>query len=114
MHNGGHRRRGRLKGSTIVLTRKVEMRGFVYVARDGDTIVQFASQDVTPETAKTLSLADAAVHTFKKNYSDRMQGALSANCGFLPACDTLARSAAGRSEKGSRPRDGVGFQTRAR
>ena len=36
------------------------------VARDGDTIVQLASQNVTPETAKTLPLAETSVLTFKK------------------------------------------------
>jgi len=42
------------------------MRGFVYVARDGDTIVQIASQDLTPETAETLPLAEASALTFKR------------------------------------------------
>jgi hypothetical protein len=36
------------------------------VARDGHTIVQIASQDVTPETTKTLPLAETSVLTFKK------------------------------------------------
>jgi hypothetical protein len=47
--------------------RNAEMRGFAYVARDGDTIVQIASQDLMPETDKALSLAEASALTFKKN-----------------------------------------------
>jgi len=47
-------------------TRNWDMRGFVYVARDGDTIVQIASQDLTPETAETLPLAEASALTFKR------------------------------------------------
>ena len=38
----------------------------MYVTRDGDTIIQLASQDVTSETAKSLPLAEASVLTFKK------------------------------------------------
>jgi hypothetical protein len=46
--------------------RQWEMRGFVYVARDGDTLVQLTSQDVMPETDNALALAEASVLTFKK------------------------------------------------
>lgn len=42
------------------------MRGFIYVARDGDTLVQFTSQDFEPETDNALPLAEASVLTFKK------------------------------------------------
>ena len=56
----------RIRWEATEPTRKLDMRGFVYVARDGDTIVQIASQDVTPETAKTLPLAETSVLTFKK------------------------------------------------
>ena len=42
------------------------MRGFLYVARDGDTIIQLASQDLTAESAMTLPLAEASVLTFKR------------------------------------------------
>jgi hypothetical protein len=43
-----------------------EMRGFVYVARDGDTIVQIASQDIKPETEKALPITEASALTFKR------------------------------------------------
>jgi hypothetical protein len=43
-----------------------DMRGFLYVARDGDNIVQIASQDLMPETDKALSLAETSVYTFRK------------------------------------------------
>ena len=43
-----------------------DMRGFLYVTRDGDTIIQLASQDLTSETAKSLPLAEASVLTFRK------------------------------------------------
>ena len=56
----------RIRWEGTAPTRKSDMRGFVYVAVDGDTIVQIASRDVTPGTAKTLPLAEAAVLTFKK------------------------------------------------
>jgi hypothetical protein len=44
-----------------------DMRGFVYVARDGDTILYLSSQDLKAPGAQTLPLADAAVLSFKKN-----------------------------------------------
>ena len=47
-------------------TKNWDMRGFVYIARDEDTIVQIASQDLTPETEKALPLTEASVLTFKK------------------------------------------------
>lgn len=43
-----------------------DMRGFTYVARDGDTVVQLASQDYMPETDNALSLAEASVLTFQR------------------------------------------------
>ena len=44
-----------------------DMRGFVYVARDGDTILYLSSQDLKAPGAQALPLADAAVLSFKKN-----------------------------------------------
>ena len=35
--------------------RQARMRGFVYVARDGDTLIQLTSQDLTPETDNARS-----------------------------------------------------------
>jgi hypothetical protein len=42
------------------------MRGFSYVARDGNSIIQITSQDLVPEGAAGLPLAEAAVMTFRK------------------------------------------------
>jgi hypothetical protein len=47
-------------------TRNWQMRGFIYVARDGNSIIQMASQDISTESPKSLTLAEAAVLTFKK------------------------------------------------
>jgi hypothetical protein len=44
-----------------------DMRGFVYAARDGDTILYLSSQDLKAPGAQALPVADAAVLTFKKN-----------------------------------------------
>lgn len=47
-------------------TEKRDMQGVLYVALDGDTIVEFATQDVLPYALQTLPIAEAAVHTFKR------------------------------------------------
>jgi hypothetical protein len=44
-----------------------DLRGFVYVALDGDTILYLSSQDLKAPGAQALPLADAAVLSFKKN-----------------------------------------------
>jgi hypothetical protein len=43
-----------------------EMRGFAYVARDGDKILQISSQDIVPDGEKELPIAEAAILSFKK------------------------------------------------
>lgn len=48
---------------------KRKMQGFMLVARDGDTIVQLASQDVVPYAAQALPLAEAAARTFRRPVS---------------------------------------------
>jgi hypothetical protein len=45
---------------------KHKMRGFIYVALDGDSIIQLTSQDVLPVANQSVPLAEAAVLTFKK------------------------------------------------
>ncbi len=44
-----------------------DMEGFVYVAQDGNTILQLTSQDTVAEAKKTLPIAEASVLTLKKN-----------------------------------------------
>jgi hypothetical protein len=48
-------------------TKNWDMRGFIYVARDGNSIVQLASQDLSTESRKSLALAEPSVLTFKKH-----------------------------------------------
>jgi hypothetical protein len=43
-----------------------EKEGILYIAKDGGTIIQLATQDVVPETKKALPLGEAALLTFKK------------------------------------------------
>ncbi len=43
-----------------------EMRGFIYIARDGDNIIQLASQDMAAASERALPLAEASILTFKK------------------------------------------------
>ena len=46
--------------------RQLRMHGFMYVAIDGRTVIQLASQDVEPHHEKALKLAEAALLTFQR------------------------------------------------
>lgn len=46
--------------------RNLNTRGLMYVARDGENIIQIAVQDLASEAAKSLPLAEASALTFKK------------------------------------------------
>jgi hypothetical protein len=43
-----------------------EMRGFSFIARDGDKILQISSQDIVPDGEKDLPITEAALLSFKK------------------------------------------------
>lgn len=45
---------------------KRKMQGWLMVAREGDTFIEFASQDVVPYAEQTLALAEASARTFKR------------------------------------------------
>ena len=65
---------GRVNGLKFVRTRwgginiatGQPTRGFVYLARDGNTVIQISSQDVEPDHEQPLQLAETAALTFKK------------------------------------------------
>ncbi len=44
----------------------LKMKGFNYVAIDGDTIIQLSSQDILSEANQALPIAEAAILTLKK------------------------------------------------
>ena len=46
---------------------QVNMRGFLYVTKTGNKIIEIGSQDYVPDEEKYLSLAEAAILTFKTN-----------------------------------------------
>jgi hypothetical protein len=56
----------RMRWSGVNPAQNMEMRGVLYVARDGNTLIQMASQDPTAHSKQTLALAEAAVLTFKQ------------------------------------------------
>jgi hypothetical protein len=66
--------RGQINGLTFLRVRWSgteaakgwKMHGFMYVARDGPNFIQIASQDVEPNHAEALKLAEAAALTFRK------------------------------------------------
>jgi hypothetical protein len=56
----------RIRWTGVATVNNREMKGFQYVAVDGKSIVQIASQDFAPESDASLKLAEAAVLTFKR------------------------------------------------
>jgi hypothetical protein len=66
--------RGQVNGLTFVRARwsgtdperQQKMHGFMYVAKDGSTVIHISSQDVEPHHPDALRLAEAAALTFKK------------------------------------------------
>jgi hypothetical protein len=62
--NGMNFARIRWTGTESVQNRKME--GFIYVAQDGNKIIQINCQDFVPEARQALPLAEASVLTFKK------------------------------------------------
>lgn len=65
---------GQINGLTFLRARwsgtdpakNLKMHGFMYVARDGTTFIQLASQDIDPNHEPPLKLAETAILTFKK------------------------------------------------
>jgi len=56
----------RTRWSGINIATGQPTRGFLYLARDGDIVIQISSQDVEPDHEQPLGLAETAALTFKK------------------------------------------------
>ena len=63
--------RGQLNGLTFVRAhfsgdKEGKRNGFMYVAKDGSTVIQITSQDAEPHHEHALKLAEAAALTFQR------------------------------------------------
>jgi hypothetical protein len=66
--------RGQVNGLTFVRThwsaidreKQGRMHGFMYLAKDGSTVIHISTKDVEPHHEQALKLAETAVLTFKK------------------------------------------------
>jgi hypothetical protein len=56
----------RTRWSGISIATGQPTRGFIYLARDGETVIQISSQDVEPDHEQPLRLAETAALTFRK------------------------------------------------